>query len=347
MPGAAKPDRTSDAGQRLARIRVSSLGPVIDELDRRGANADVLMARHLMNRAQLADPYHEIPLVRYVAFLEDAALTGADDLLGARVGGHFRPAHLGPVGLLFGSSATLRRGLDRLSRWLNVWQAGTAIKVGEEDGVLVWSYRLDSEFWPRRQDTEYTLAATIALAREAFGASGRPREIHIEHAEPDESAQLTRILGLRPHFGQPGNRLVFDLTEADRVHRKEDRDLLAILERHITDLCQPADGPEGLIGKVRTLVLMHLGHRAITLPVIASELHVSPRTLQRRLADEGTSLRTLVRECRLELGRLHLRDGRAASAEIARALGYSDSTTFWRAFKAGTGTAPSHYRRVQ
>lgn len=119
---------------------------------------------------------------------------------------------------------------------------------------------------------------------------------------------------------------------------------MAILERHVADLCQPADGPDGLVGKVRTLVLMHLGQRTITLPVVASELRVSPRTLQRRLADEGTSLRELVRECRLELGRLRLRDGRASTEEIARALGYSDSTAFWRAFKAGTGETPSEYR---
>ena len=219
--------------------------------------------------------------------------------------------------------------------------------VSEEAGVVVWSYRLDAEIFPRRQDTEYTLAATIALASGAFGTSGRPLEIHIEHVEPADPGPLARILGVRPLFGQPGNRLVFDRAGADRAHREEDRDLMAILEHHAADLCQPLDGIEGLIGKVRTLVLMHLGHRPITLPVMASELHVSTRTLQRRLAEEGTSLRALVRECRLELGRVHLRDGRASTAEIARSLGYSDNTTFWRAFKAGTGSAPSHYRRTR
>lgn len=345
MPEVERSGTITRPGTRVALIRVSSLGPVIDALDRRGSKADALMARHLMNRGQLADPYFEIPLARYVAILEEAAQLEGDEFFGARVGGAFRPAHLGPVGLLFGSSATLRRGLERLARWLNAWQAGTAMRVREEDGALVWSYRLDAEFWPRRQDTEYTLAATIALAREAFGSAGRPLEIHIEHGEPPDSAPLTRILGSRPAFGQPGNRLIFDLDEANRPRRKEDRDLMSILERHVADLCQPAEGLDGLVGKVRTLVLMHLGQRAITLPVMASELRVSQRTLQRRLAAEGTSLRDLVRECRLELGRLRLRDGRASTEEIARGLGYADNTAFWRAFKAGTGETPSEYRR--
>jgi AraC-like DNA-binding protein len=335
----------ADPGERLALIRVSSLAPVVEELDRRGGAADALLARHGLTRAQLADPYHEMALVRYVRFLEEAAAAAGDELLGARVGGQFRPAHLGPVGLLFGASATLRRGLERLARWLNVWQHGTAMRVWSEETTLVWSYRLDPGMWPRRQDTEYTLAATIALARAAFGAAGRPLEVDVEHAAPADPAPLARILGIRPSFGRPDNRLVFDRAEADRVQRAEDRDLLAILERHVADLCQPAPGAEGLIGKARTLVLMHLGARPITLPAVAAELNVSTRTLQRRLADEGTSLRALVRDCRLELGRLHLREGRISNAEIARALGYADSTAFWRAFKAGTGSAPSRYRR--
>jgi AraC-like DNA-binding protein len=341
------PKRAGRAGERVALARVSSLGPVIEELDRRGPRAEALLARHLMTRAQLADPYGEIPLERFVAFLEDAATAEGDDLFCAKVGSQFRPGNLGPVGLLFGASATLRRALERLARWLNVWQGGTAVRVSEEDRTLIWSYRLEVEIWPRRQDTEMTLAATLALSREAFGASGRPLEIHVEHAGPEDPGPLARILGVRPIFGQPGSCLVFDLADASRVHRAEDRDLMAILERHVADLCHPADGVEGLIGKVRTLVLMHLGKRPITLPVMASELHVSTRTLQRRLAEEGTSLRALVRECRLELGRVQLRDGRASTAEIARSLGYSDNTTFWRAFKAGTGSAPSHYRRTR
>ena len=52
-------------------------------------------------------------------------------------------------------------------------------------------------------------------------------------------------------------------------------------------------------------------------------------------------------QVRVELGRAHLREGRASNAEIARALGYADATAFWRAFKAGTGRTPTQYRRSE
>jgi len=72
---------------------------------------------------------------------------------------------------------------------------------------------------------------------------------------------------------------------------------------------------------------------------------VLPQGFDWRLADEGTSLRALLLQVRVDLGRVHLRDGRTSNAEIARALGYTDSTAFWRAFKASTGAAPSEFRR--
>ncbi|MFC0198782.1 helix-turn-helix domain-containing protein [Paracoccus rhizosphaerae] len=83
----------------------------------------------------------------------------------------------------------------------------------------------------------------------------------------------------------------------------------------------------------------------MNLTLIASGLSLSPRTLQRHLAAQGSSLRELVMEARLELGCTQLRSGQASSSEIARRLGYADSTAFWRAFKKRTGAAPSKQRR--
>ena len=328
-------------------IRVSSLAPVLREIERRGFPTAALLSRHALTRAQLSDRYVEIPLRRYIAFLEDAPAVTGDPAFCATVGTGFRPADLGPVGLLFDASATLRRGLERLAMSLISWQDQTAIRVQPEDGVLVWSYQIDDpDLWPRRQDSEYSLDATLALAQAAFGPAARLVEAHLEHAAPDHAAVLARILGVRPQFGQSANRLIFDLTAAERVQRPEEEGLMAILTRHVADLRQPkADGD--LLARVRRLIALHLGQRPVTLELMAAELNLSTRTLQRRLAGLQTSLRDMVRDRRLQLARAHLREDRLSNAEIARLLGYADSTAFWRAFKAETGLPPSYHRGDQ
>lgn len=342
----APPDSArGNAQPGASMIRVSSLGPILRVLDQRARRADRLLSRNMLTRSMISDPYAEIPLRRYVAFLEGAAEACNDAFLCARVGTGFRPADLGPVGLVFGGSATLRRGLERLASMLNAWQDGTMIQVEAQAEHLVWTYRLeDPSLWPRRQDSEYTLAATIALARDAFGAAGRPVEVHVEHAEPGSTSDLDRLLGVHAQFGQMANRLFFDLAAAEKVLRAEDADLLTILSRHLEDLSHRPEGGD-MMQRVRSLVQLHLGQRPVTLTLIASELSLSPRTLQRQLAAQEASLRALVLEARLELGSIQLRDGRASNAEIARRLGYADSTAFWRAFKKGTGAAPSKQRR--
>lgn len=338
----------------MPMIRVSSLAPVLHALDRRDQDGPAepgqtgrvatLLSRHLLSRETVADAYAEIPLPRYVALLEDAAELAEDPFLCARVGTRFRPADLGPVGLIFAASATLRRGLERLARNLASWQDGTTIRLETDRDSVIWTYRIAmSDIGPHRQDSEYTLAATLALARDVFGAAGRPQEIHVEHDAPPGAVGLTRILGLRPSFGQSANRLIFARATAERAVRSEDAGLMAVLLRHVEDLRRPATAGD-LVTRVRGLIALHLGQRPVTLALIAAELNLSTRSLQRRLAEAGTALRPLVLQARLDMAQSQLREGRIPNAEIARRLGYADSTALWRAFKTATGTSPRAQR---
>jgi len=77
---------------------------------------------------------------------------------------------------------------------------------------------------------------------------------------------------------------------------------------------------------------------------IAQTLHLSLRSLQRHLAEEGTSYEALLGETRHALALRHMRDPRCSISEIAYLLGFSDSSSFGRAFKRWTGQTPSQYR---
>ena len=81
-----------------------------------------------------------------------------------------------------------------------------------------------------------------------------------------------------------------------------------------------------------------------TLDRLARRLHMSARTLHRRLAEESTTFRQVVSEVRQELAERHLREGKLAIAEIAFLLGFSEASAFHRAFKRWTGLSPQKYR---
>ncbi|SDM78257.1 AraC-type DNA-binding protein [Methylobacterium phyllostachyos] len=327
-------------------VCVSSLCALVREFTRTGLSPDQLLARHGLQVHDLDDPYRRIPVSDYVGILEYAARFAADPMLGAKIGMGTRPSDLGPVGMLFAASGTLRAGLNRLARTLAVWQDATHIDLREDEaGRLSWSYRLvDAGIGPHRQDDESAIFATAAIAKATFGTGGRPVEVHFAHPARGDAAFYARYFGMRPLFGQSANRLFFAADAADRVVRIEDGNLTAMLERHIRDLAKARTEADDLIMRVRNAVCAALPTHRTTLEDVAAKLGMTPRTLQRRLAERNTSLRELVIGVRLEASRALLSEGNLAIADVARNLGYSDGTAFWRAFKARTGMTPLAYR---
>jgi AraC-like DNA-binding protein len=95
---------------------------------------------------------------------------------------------------------------------------------------------------------------------------------------------------------------------------------------------------------VRRLVARDLGHQAVNLQTLATQLGMPPRTLQRYLADEGSSVREIVRDVRIQQAKSLLETGRRNIGTVSRAIGYSDPTAFWRAFKSREGMAPGAFR---
>jgi AraC-like DNA-binding protein len=96
--------------------------------------------------------------------------------------------------------------------------------------------------------------------------------------------------------------------------------------------------------QVSHIVSKRLGQADLEVNSIAAEMGLSSRTLQRRLAEEGTSLRDLVRRHRSQIvGRL-LKDPKTKMTVIAHDVGYADATTFSRAFKNWSGDTPRDHR---
>lgn len=94
----------------------------------------------------------------------------------------------------------------------------------------------------------------------------------------------------------------------------------------------------------RTLVPL-IREGQTSLAALAEAHHMSARTLQRRLAEQGTSFQGLLDQTRRHLAERHLRDAQLDLAEIALLLGYSEQSAFTRAFRSWTGLAPAQWRR--
>lgn len=327
-------------------MRGSVVAAVVSEFSLRGGDADAIMRQHGLTPNALDSPGVSVPLARYVAMFEAMAEQLADPLLGARLGLVMRPIALGPAGMVMARSCSIRMALERLTRFFHSFQPDTQPALSESDGQLSWTYRLsDPAIWPRRQDAEFTMSSLIQLIRSAFLRHWRPESVQFEHApiSGEMTRALERLLGCPIRFEAASNGIVLTLEDARSTLREEDADLMATLEGYLADI-MPSDIAVNWTSRVLALIATRLGQRSVTLEDIAIDLATAPRSLQRRLAEEGTSMRQLLRDHRKQVAELHLRAGMPHLGNLAAALGYADGTTFWRAHRSWRGVPPSAAR---
>ncbi|MGA0541717.1 AraC family transcriptional regulator [Neotabrizicola sp. VNH66] len=338
--------RKNGAGTPEPLIRAATLTPLLDFIaDTLGNPAEVLGDLGI-ELPPVSDPYAQIPLAHYVDLLERVARGTGTPNLGLRMSMRLRPADLGPVGVLFSLSPSIQAGLTGLANHGSTLQHGTHSSLFEQDGELIWTYRLaDGSIWPRRQDAEFSLGTVCQLIRQSFSAGWAPLEVHFEHGPPADLLPLQKVFRAPLLFHQPANRLILERQEAERRHRTEDGGLARILEHHIADLHAQHRPPASLTEQAQRLIAVSLGQRPVTLATLAADLRMSERSLQRGLAAEGTSLRQLVQAHRAELARHLLEHTGMRLSQVAATLGYADSTVFWRAWRSWTGEEPSASRR--
>jgi AraC-like DNA-binding protein len=351
MPEAVSNRKKTTKQISAPTISANVLANTVLELRSQGAAVDRLLRKHVGCAGGFAGPNEQIPLTRFVNFLEGAADALSDPLLGAKLGARARMEHLGLIGLIFRASTNLEIALNQLRKFFPVLQSATRVELDARRAKPEFIYQiLGPTIWPRRQDSELTLAATCSHIRSLLGESWSPVEVHFEHERVQhETAQiecaLWEIFRAPVLFNQPANRLILGPRDLVRPLASRGERMIPQLERHLKDLMRTNETTfDSCAAQVSHIISKRLGQADLEVNSIAAEIGLSSRTLQRRLAEEGTSLRDLVRRRRSHIVDRLLKDPKTKMTAIAHDVGYADATTFSRAFKSWSGDTPRDHR---
>jgi AraC-like DNA-binding protein len=319
------------------------------------ANERGVPTRHVLvgtaiEPADLDDPdimvsaFDEIIAVRrLLARLPDDAGVGID------VGSRFTLTHFGLFGFAVMSCGTLRELFSIAMRYLALTMLHIDLSLFETaDDCLV---ELDAGHLPadvRRFFIERDIAGIIATTM-SFTLPVAEKYADQISAELAVDEELLRpLLGLIPvhdvAFGRAHNRLHFPRAMFDEPLPQADRHTLEMCVAQCDVLMQRNERRRGITALVRTKLFRDSGLFP-TLPDVADELDVHPRTLRRRLAEEGTSFRALLNEARSAVAVDLLRNVGLTVEEVSTRLGYTEVSTFSHAFKRWYGVAPSAYSR--
>ncbi|ORV91563.1 AraC family transcriptional regulator [Mycobacterium interjectum] len=316
----------------------------------RGVPTNEVLAGTAIGPADLDDPdamvsaLDEIEAVRRVQ-----ALLPGDAGIGVDVGSRSTLTHLGLFGFAVMSCGTLRELFSIAMRYFALTTMHIHLTLFETADECV--IELDASHLPAdvrgffiERDIAGIITTTMTFALPV--AEKYAEQISTELAVDEEL--LRPLLDLVPvhdvTFGRAHNRLHFPRAMFDEPLPQADRHTLETCMAQCDVLMQSSESRRGITALVRSKLFRDSGVFP-TLPDVAGELDIHPRTLRRRLAEEGTSFRALLNEARSTVAVNLLRDVGLTVEEVSTRLGYTEVSTFSHAFKRWHGVAPSAYSR--
>lgn len=192
---------------------------------------------------------------------------------------------------------------------------------------------------------DYVFAALVGRIRMQIRPGLQVQRVELRQPEPPTRARYVETFRAPVRFGAASDRLCFSDAEWASPMDSADPALARLLEEHARLLAQRLpQAPAGFTAEVQKTIatVMPEGGSAED---VARALNVSLRTLQRKLAPNGTTFREVSESVRERLAEAYLSDPRVSIAEVAFMLGFSDQTSFTRAFRRWTGEAPGRWRR--
>jgi len=266
--------------------------------------------------------------------------------LGFELGLQYNVATFGIWGFVMRISRNLREALQSALRYLPLSTAYCQFSLFSDEREFGLS--ADPGAIPqhlRQFLLERDMATAVNLLHELGLRGLRAQRLEFQGRAPDHAGRIQELCGIAPQYGCARNALVLRREDAETLLPMYDAHLVRLLE----DQCRmqlERRQVAGVAGQVRRQLLAPLGLVA-SLEEVAQHLAMAPRSLRRRLDEEGTSFRDLV-EAERKQAALQLLEGTEMKIdEMALQLGYGDTASFARAFRRWFGRAPGEYRKAQ
>lgn len=318
--------------------------PIAQALRLRGLDPLELMGEAGIDVAKIANPDWRLPHDHFNDLMAICVAESGDEAFGLLAAEQVQPRVLHGLGFAWLASDTVFDGLKRLARFGKLVSTAADLRLLEEGDLIL----LDLGRIPLAENfhfasRDYAIGMVARMCALTLGDYLAPVKVQLERPQPEQPERWESLLSSRVEFdsgrsclGWYRSDIMEPLITGDpQLARANDEQTLAYLDSFMA---------QSTSRDVVDKIVEHLPDGPPNQQQIAEALHVSNRTLQRKLKDEGTSFMDLLQDTRLQLARKYLRHPNRSVVETAYLLGFSEPSTFSRAFKRWTGTAPADFR---
>ncbi len=316
--------------------------PIALALEARGIAADALFAEFGMPSPATAGWDVRLPLPQIAGVWHRLLEVTGDPCFALRAAEHVDLTTCDVITYLESAASTVRGALEKKFAYLSLITDAVEWTLEDSgvDALLTLHERPARP--PLAPVAEYLLGARhVFFAR--FGPPGwQLRSVSFRHGAPADTREHVALFGVEPRFDAAFDQLGFAQSWLDAPMRNRDAALAELLVRYADQvLPAPVAQPPSWQERVRQELCKGVDPG---ISAVARLLAVSPRTLQRALASEGTTYADVAQAAQRGVAEQLLGRRELSITEIAFALGFSGGPAFHRAFRRWTGLSPSQFR---
>lgn len=319
---------------------------VLEACGRLGIDIDGVLERAGVDRAKVYDPDSRLtPAEADGVWRESMGRSSDPDLA-------LHSAEVLPFGAyavldyLVAASPTLGEGLHRVAAYFKLIDPRGSLRISEngERPRLTFSATQAGVSLPAPAQ-QYTWAMLVLRGRQVTQVTWAPERIAFTFPAPPRIGEYVRIFGVKPEFDAAESEIELGRETWALPASGFEPQLLSILESHARMLVEKLPAANEVVEDVQKAITSELSGGDPSIDRIGKKLAMSQRTLQRRLADAGTSYAAILDAVRLDWAKAYLGQPGIALCEVSWLLGFSEQSAFNRSFKRWTGLSPGRYRQ--
>lgn len=325
-------------------IRSSALEGYQELAEQYGLNTYVMLRRAQINPTTLHDPDLLISSRSFVELLELSANMARCHDFGLRLSLNRGVKPLGAIGMLALNEASIENALRTIAKYLHIHNEGLRSATRILGDITQLSFT--SEFGTpqsNRQIAELSLGVAIQFLRILMGETWYPIDVNFAHSAPSDTSLHRRIFRAPIYFDQEFDGLTLLTSEVKQPIQKVNEQMHKFLYKYV-GLMDKRHGQD-IVSRSRRIIRDLLSSGQCSKPLVAGYMFMNPRTLQRRLQEQGYTFKQLVEDVRANLAAQHLTNSQKSLTDLAEILGYSELSAFTRFFKRSFGMSPSKWRQ--
>lgn len=323
----------------------------LDYAVQRGAPRAPLLAAAGLAPDDLADQDARIPVAAYEALIGAAIAATGDTALLLRHTFESRLEAISVVGQIVHSARSLPHSIEQLNRYLRLMAEVTTLGARDRfellrEGDAVWIVDHLAVTGPGSLALEASFARFISEFRRSFPDTPFALELEVTYPPPPHAAEYPDLFRVPVRFEAARNALRIDPawlgpdSEFEPGHAYS----FGIFTRHADGLLDALGRSERLRDRIEAAILPELHKGSLSMDALARELGMSRQTLYRRLREEGVTFAEIHDDLRRRMALDYLAARKVSVNETAYLLGFSEASSFVRAFRRWTGQSPTRWR---